>query len=298
MNSMSYKRDFIGYANNPPKFRWPGNKRLALSIVLNYEEGAEHSYPVDGIVESIGEFGPVDINTRDVGMESVYEYGQRVGIWRLLDLFKKYNIKITVFATALSLKLNKIVTKRIIQDGHEICDHGYRWTENYKMSYEEEVESIRKSIDLIKDLTGRPPVGYYAREPSENTIDIVSSFKNFIYDSDAYNDDIPYYYENKILIIPYTPDINDFHFLNPINRFATSNQFFDYMKDSFDVLYRESKEHSKLMNIGLHSRISGRPGRILAIERFLEYIKKYEDEIWITTRENIAKFWIENFNRE
>ncbi|MEL9999595.1 MAG: polysaccharide deacetylase family protein [Thermoplasmata archaeon] len=293
---MVYERDFIGYGKNPPKFLWPGEKTLALSIVVNYEEGAEHSYPLDGIVETVGEFGAVDIKTRDVGMESVYEYGQRVGIWRLLDLFKKEKIKVTFFSVAKALELNREAAKRIMEDNHEICDHGYRWTELYRMTYEQEKEEIRKSVDLIEKITGKKPVGFYAREPSENTLEILKEFGNFIYDSDAYNDDLPYFYQKTgMLIIPYTPDVNDFHFLSPMHRFANSDDFFNYMKDTFNVLYKESKISPKLMNVGLHVRISGRPGRFVAIEKFIKYVKKYD--IWIATREEIARFWIKNFKQ-
>jgi peptidoglycan/xylan/chitin deacetylase (PgdA/CDA1 family) len=291
---MAYQRDFIGYGRNPPDFTWPGGKRLALSIVVNYEEGGEHSYPIDGIVESIGEFGPVDIKTRDVGMESVYEYAQRVAIWRFLDLFKREGIKVTFFAVAKALESNPAAARAIIDDGHEICDHGYRWTELYRMTYEQEREEIRKSVDLIEKITGKKPVGFYAREPSENTLDILQEFKNFIYDSDAYNDDLPYYYKKTgILIIPYTPDANDFHYLYPMHRFSNSNDFYTYLRDTFDVLYNESIKTPKLMNVGLHLRISGRPGRIVAVERFIRYAK--EHDVWIATREEIARFWIKNF---
>ncbi|MCI4433848.1 MAG: polysaccharide deacetylase family protein [Thermoplasmata archaeon] len=291
---MAYQRDFIGYGRNPPDFTWPGGKRLALSIVVNYEEGGEHSYPIDGIVESIGEFGPVDIKTRDVGMESVYEYAQRVAIWRFLDLFKREGIKVTFFAVAKALESNPAAARAIIDDGHEICDHGYRWTELYRMTYEQEREEIKKSVDLIEKITGKKPVGFYAREPSENTLDILQEFKNFIYDSDAYNDDLPYYYKKTgILIIPYTPDANDFHYLYPMHRFSNSNDFYTYLRDTFDVLYNESIKTPKLMNVGLHLRISGRPGRFVAVERFIRYAK--EHDVWIATREEIARFWIKNF---
>jgi allantoinase len=294
---MVYVRDFRGYGESPPDFRWPGDSTLAISLVVNFEEGAEHSYPVDGIVETIGEFGPPDDRVRDVGMESVYEYAQRVGIWRMLELFRAKGVKSTFFATATSLLLNPDAARRIVSDGHEICDHGYRWTELYRMSHDKELEEIRKSVEVIQKVTGKPPVGFYAREPSENTLDIVQSFENFIYDSDAYNDDLPYYYgQNGFLILPYTPDVNDFHFLYPMNRFSTSTEFFEYMKDSFDVLYEESKRKPKMMSVGTHVRITGRPGRIKALARFIDYVKEHQG-VWIATREEIARFWLSNFPR-
>lgn len=292
---MTYVRDFIGYGQNPPEFKWPKNSTLALSIVVNYEEGAEHSYAEDKIVESVGEFGPVDMNVRDVGMESVYEYAQRVGIWRLLDLFKRKKINVTFFGVAKALELNPVAARRIVADGHEICDHGYRWTEQYRMTYNEEKEYIKRSVETIEKVTGKKPVGFYAREPSENTLEILSELKNFIYDSDAYNDDLPYFYQKTgMLVIPYTPDANDFHFFSPMHRFATGSEFYQYLKDSFDVLYRESKKSPKLMNVGLHVRISGRPGRVGAIENFIDYANGH-DRVWIATREEIARFWLEKF---
>ncbi len=292
---MAYERDFIGYGQNPPRVEWPDGKTLALSLVFNYEEGAEHSFPVDGIVESIGEFGPVDIGTRDVGMESVYEYGQRAGIWRILNLLRKKGVKATFYAAAKALETNPEAARRIVAEGHEICDHGHRWTETFRMTYEEEKEEIRKSIELIERVTGKKPVGFYAREPSENTIDILAEFDNFIYDSDSYDDDLPHKYKNsRLIIVPYTPDANDFHFLSPMHRFATSSQFLEYLIDTFNVLYEESREVPKMMSAAFHIRVSGRPGRFPALAKFLDYVLSKKG-VWIATREEIARHWIENY---
>ncbi len=292
---MPVSRDYFGYGQFPPKFRWPNGNKLALSVVFNYEEGSEHSVPVDGTVEQIGEFGPVDVETRDVGMESVYEYGQRVGIWRILGLLKKYGVKATFFATARALEANPEAARKIIEEGHEICDHGYSWTELFKMTVEEEKNEIRKSIDLIEEITGRKPVGFYAREPSQNTLNLLRKFKNFIYDSDSYADDIPYFdRKSKMLIVPYAPDSNDFHFQNPMNRFSTSSEFLAYLKDSFDTLYRESATNSKMMSAAFHVRVIGRPGRLPALEGFLKYAKN-KPGTWFATREEIARFWIKKF---
>ncbi len=292
---MTSQRDFVGYGYKPPRFTWPGGQRFALSLVFNYEEGSEHSVETDGMIESIGEFGPVDIKVRDVGMESVYEYGQRVGIWRILDLLRKYRVRATFFATARALQSNREAAKAIIEGSHEICDHGYSWTELYKLNPDEEREEIRKSVQVIEEVTGRKPVGFYAREPSQNTLRLLKEFKNFIYDSDSYADDIPYFEKNTgMLIVPYTPDANDFHFQNPINRFSIGRDFYTYLKDSFDVLYRESTNRSKMMSAAFHVRVIGRPGRIYALERFLKYVKD-KPKVWIATREEIAKFWLEKF---
>jgi len=291
-------RDFIGYGKNPPEFVWPRGKRLAVSFVFNYEEGAEHSVFTDGMVESVGEFAPVDIKVRDMGMESVYEYGQRVGIWRILDLLKKNGIRSTFYASAIALKANPEAAKAIVADGHEICDHGYRWTELFHMSPDKEREEIRRSIEIIEEATGKKPLGFYAREPSENTLKILREFENFIYDSDSYSDDIPYFSnETGMLIIPYTPDANDFHFQNPMNRFANSNDFSQYLKETFDTLHEESKVHSKMMSAAFHVRVTGRPGRIRALSDFINYVKKSND-VWIAKREEIAKFWIEKFGKK
>jgi peptidoglycan/xylan/chitin deacetylase (PgdA/CDA1 family) len=289
-------RDLVGYANRKLDFSWPQGKRLALSIVVNFEEGSEHSIVSDGIVEGVGEFPPVDIRTQDVGNESNYEYGSRVGVWRILRLLDEQNVKATFFATATSLELNRAAASAIVSGGHEICDHGLRWTEHYRMGYEEEKQSIKKSADMIEEITGRRPVGFYAREPSVSTIRIVQEL-GFLYDSDAYNDDVPYRYGGDgILILPYTPDVNDFHFQYPMNRFATSTQFYEYMKDSFDVLREEAKSTPKMMTVGLHCRVTGRPGRILALKRFLEYVRGFDD-VWVATREDIARYWINNVEK-
>lgn len=294
---MNVTRDFKGYGNNLPSFLWPGGRKLALSLVFNYEEGAEHSAATDGIVESIGEFAPVDINVRDVGMESVYEYAQRAGIWRILSELERKNVHATFYASALALMANPEAAKEIVKAGHEICDHGYGWRELFKMSAEEEKEEISKSIKAIEEITGKRPSGFYAREPSENTLEILAQFPNFIYDSDSYADDIPYYDKGTgILIVPYTPDANDFHFQNPMNRFATAEDFYSYLKDTFDVLHMESQNNPKMMSAAFHVRVTGRPGRFAALTRFLDYVCVLDD-VWIATREEIARFWIEKFKK-
>lgn len=294
-NEMSAsRRDFVGYGRNLPKFRWLGGKRLALSVVVNYEEGSEHSYETDGLVEGVGEFPPVDMKVRDVGNESSYEYGPRVAIWRILDMLKRYGVKATFFATATALDMNEIAARSIVGGGHEVCDHGLRWTEHYRFTYDQEKEMIVRSVEIIERITGKKPVGFYAREPSVNTIRIVEELGNFIYESDSYSDDLPYRVANGgILMLPYTADANDFHFQAPMHRFPNSSDFFTYLKDSFDVLRDEARKNSKMMSIGLHCRVIGRPGRIVALRKFLSYAKKFDD-VWFATREQIARYWIDN----
>lgn len=290
------QRDLVGYANRKLDFAWPGGKRLALSIVVNFEEGSEHSVVSDGLVESVGEFPPVDIRTRDVGNESVYEYGSRVGVWRILRVLGEEGVRATFFATAMALQLNRPAAEAIVAGGHEICDHGLTWTEHYRLSYEEEKQAIKKSVEIIESVTGKRPVGFYAREPSASTIAIAQEL-GFLYDSDAYSDDLPYRYGGGgILVLPYTPDANDFHFLYPMNRFATASQFYEYLKDTFDVLREEAQVSPKMMSVGLHCRIIGRPGRIPALKRFLQYVKRFDD-VWIATREEIARYWVEEVEK-
>ena len=286
-------RDLVGYGNRKLHFSWPGGRRLALSIVVNFEEGSEHSFATDGVVEGIGEFLPVDVKMRDVGSESAYEYGSRVGVWRLLETFKKHEVRATFFATAMALSANRPATDAIVKAGHEICDHGLTWTEHYRYTYDEEKAAIARSVAIIEELTGKKPVGFYAREPSPNTLGIVQEMGNFIYDSDAYNDDLPYRVSpGGLLILPYTPDANDFHFQSPMNRFSNSSDFFVYLKDSFDVLREESKTKPKMMSVGLHTRVTGRPGRVVALKKFLEYVRGFDD-VWIATREEIARYWVD-----
>ncbi|HYC26457.1 MAG TPA: polysaccharide deacetylase family protein [Nitrososphaerales archaeon] len=285
-------RDMVGYGRDPPRFQWPGGKRLALSIVVNYEEGSEHSHPIDGVVEGIGEFLPVDMPLRDVGNESSYEYGSRVAIWRVLDTFRRYQAHATFYATAKALEANPLAAKAIVEDGHEFCDHGLRWTEHYRYKPAEERRAIAESVRIIQKLTGKKPVGFYAREPSQSTVKILEGMRNFIYDSDAYDDDLPHRQRpGGILILPYTTDANDFHFMAPMHRFANSSDFFQYLKDSFDVLYEEAGRNPKMMSVGLHNRVIGRPGRIVALRRFLEYVSGFD--VWVATREEIARHWID-----
>ncbi len=285
-------RDLIGYGNRKIDASWPGGKRLALSIVVNFEEGSEHSNATDGIVEGIGEFLPVDRPLRDVGNESSYEYGSRVAIWRILETFRRYGVSATFFATAIALQANPKAARAIVDAGHEVCDHGLTWTEHFRFSYAEEKKAIRRSVELIEKVIGKKPVGFYAREPSVNTIRIVEELGNFIYDSDVYNDDLPYRSRaGGILLMPYAPDTNDFHFQSPMHRFSNSSDFFIYLKDSFDVLHEEAQESPKMMSVGTHCRVIGRPGRIVALRRFLEYVGGF-DGVWIATREQIARYWI------
>jgi peptidoglycan/xylan/chitin deacetylase (PgdA/CDA1 family) len=290
-------RDFIGYGLHTPKVGWPGGARLALTVAVNYEAGGERSviYGDEG-PESYGEFasyGPPP--KRDLGIESVFEYETRVAIWRILNLFDRFGVKVTFFATGSTLRVNPEAAKEIVQRGHEICGHGYRWLEHYTLTPKQELESMRSTIKTCQEITGTRPIGWYCREPSQNTIKLLDEAGGFLYDSDYYNDDLPYYINvpgtrKKMLIVPYTPDVNDFHYFS--NRFITSNDFFEYLKDSFDTLYEEGGKSPKMMNVGVHVRISGRPGRTKALERFFDYVHGKED-VWVARRADIAKWWAE-----
>lgn len=297
----STSRDFIGYGRKAPAVKWPKNARLALSLVVNYEAGGERSvvYGDEG-AETYGEFASYGTPPRrDLAIESVFEYESRVAIWRLLDLFDRFGEKATFFATARTLQSNPEAGREIVSRGHEICGHGYRWIEHYTMSKENERESIRRAVKIIGEITGKRPLGWYCREPSENTIPLLMEEGGFLYDSDVYNDDLPYFVSSKIkgknrtlLLIPYTPDANDFHYFS--NRFSNSEEFFIYLKDSFDVLYEEGLRNPKMMNVGVHARISGRPGRLVALRKFLQYAKSKND-VWIARRADIAKWWAEHY---
>jgi allantoinase len=292
-------RDFIGYGKDVPKVVWPNSARLALTFVANYEAGGERSviYGDEG-PETYGEFASYGTPPkRDLGIESVFEYETRVAIWRILNLFDEYGVKVTFFASAKTLEANPIAAKEIVKRGHEICGHGYRWIEHYTMTKEEERKAIQNAVRIISKVTGKRPVGWYCREPSINTIPLLIKEGGFLYDSDVYNDDLPYFVtsedsKKKMLLIPYTPDVNDFHYFS--NRFANAEDFFRYMKDSFDVMYKEGLSNPKMMNVGVHVRISGRPGRTVALQRFLEYVKSKKD-VWIAPRVDIAEWWIKRY---
>jgi peptidoglycan/xylan/chitin deacetylase (PgdA/CDA1 family) len=290
-------RDFVGYGGKPPKVEWPNGKRLAVQVVVNYEAGGERTVVTgDEGPETFGEFPSYGVPPkRDMAIESIFEYEPRVAIWRMLNLFQKHAIKTTFFATAKTLEANQKAAKAIVDQGHEICGHGYRWIEHFTMTREEERESIKRAIALIEKITGQRPLGWYCREPSPNTIELLAEEGGFAYNSDVYNDDLPYYVNvqgKKFLLIPYTPDVNDFHYFS--NRFANAEEFFQYLKDTFDYLHEEAKLDGKLMSIGTHVRISGRPGRTIALDRFFKYAKQFDD-VWFTRRIDIAKWWIAHY---
>lgn len=299
MNSQ-YPRDLTGYGATPPDPRWPRGARLALQIVMNYEEGSEYSIPDgDGFSETYltevpgASLGP---GKRDLIVESIYEYGSRAGFWRLMRMFEERKIHVTVFGAALALERNPQACAAIRAAGHEVCSHGYRWVDFSKMTEEQEREEMRQAVASITRTIGERPYGWYCRyAPSGNTRRLVVEEGGFLYDSDAYNDDLPYWVrvEGKPhLVIPYTLDVNDMKFSVPPG-FSAPSGFFEYLRDTFDVLYREGKTQPKMMSVGLHARLAGRPGRAAALERFLDYVLQHED-VWICRRVDIARHWIAN----
>lgn len=293
---MPYDRDMIGYGGKPPDPRWPGDARLALQIVLNYEEGSEYSIP-DG--DDHSEFYLTEVpgaslgpGTRDLIVESIYEYGSRAGFWRLMRLFAERKLPITVFAAALALERNPEAARAIRDAGHEVCSHGWRWISYAGMSEDEERRQMQLAIESLKKAVGERPYGWYCRyAPSLNTRRLVVEEGGFLYDSDAYNDDLPYWVRvsgKNHLVIPYTLDANDMKF-SVAPGFTSPSGFFEYLRDAFDVLYREGK----MMSVGLHARLAGRPGRTAALERFLDHVAQHKD-VWICRRVEIARHWIAN----
>jgi putative urate catabolism protein len=293
-------RNMVGYGAKGKKISWPNNAKLALQIVLNYEEGGESctlngdKYSETFLSEIIGAKA---IKGRHVSMESIYEYGSRAGFWRLNKLFKEKKVPVTIFGVGLALKKNPEVCEAIKTGDYEIASHGYRWIDYQGVKKSIEKKHMLDAIKTIKDIFGTRPVGWYTGRCSPNTRDLVFDEGGFLYDSDSYSDDLPYWEyrgKKKQLIIPYTLDNNDMRFATN-QGFNTGDHFFNYLKDSFDTLYEEGKLSPKMMSVGLHCRLIGRPGRIQSLKRFLDYVLKFED-IWICKREDIANHWIKNYS--
>ena len=293
-------RDFVGYGSKGKKISWPNEAKLALQFVLNYEEGGENSvlngdkYSETFLSEIIGAKA---IKGRHISMESIYEYGSKAGFWRLDKLFKENKIPVTIFGVGLALKQNPEVCNAIKNGDYEIAAHGYRWIDYQDIKKSVEKKHMQQAIKIIKDIFGSRPSGWYTGRCSPNTRDLVFEDGGFLYDSDSYSDDLPYWEERgkkKQLIIPYTLDNNDMRFATN-QGFNTGDHFYNYLKDSFDVLYEEGKTNPKMMSVGLHCRLIGRPGRIQSLKRFIDYVSKFDD-IWICKRVDIAKHWIKNYS--
>jgi len=293
-------RNLIGYGSNLPKVEWPNKARIAVQIVLNYEEGAENCV-LNGDKNSevfLSEIiGAQPIKGRHMNMESLYEYGSRVGFWRIHNLFQEKKIPITIFGVGMALEKNPEICKAIIEADYEVASHGWRWIDYQNIKKSEEKKHMQLAIKAHTKIFGKRPDGWYTGRCSPNTRDLVMEDGGFLYDSDSYSDDLPYWEsrnKKKQLIIPYTLDNNDMRFATN-QGFNTGDHFYSYLKDSFDALYEEGRTNPKMMSVGLHCRIIGKPGRIQSLKKFLDYILKHED-IWICKRVDIAKHWIKNYS--
>tara|TARA_B100001250_G_scaffold378981_1_gene369265 strand:+ start:537 stop:1442 length:906 start_codon:yes stop_codon:yes gene_type:complete len=294
-----YKRDMVGYGSKKLKIRWPGNARLALQIVLNYEEGSENCV-LNGDRNSetfLSEIiGAKQIKGRHMNMESIYEYGSRRGFWRIHQLLQDKNIPITIFGVSTALEKNLDICNAIKKSNYEVASHGWKWIDYQNVSKDLENKHMKLAINSIKNIFGRRPLGWYTGRSSPNTRDLVMNEGGFLYSSDSYADDLPYWEKKgkkKLLIIPYTLDNNDMRFVTN-QGFNTGDHFFNYLKDSFDTLYEEGKKSPKMMSVGLHCRLIGRPGRIKSLKKFLEYVQNHK-RVWICRRVDIANYWIKNY---
>ncbi len=293
---MSYARDLMGYGATPPVASWPGGARIAVQFVLNYEEGGERCV-LHGDKESEAFLSEIIgaqpfVNQRHMSMESIYEYGSRAGVWRVLDLFRTRGIPITVFAVAMAAQRNPQVIERALADGHEIACHGLRWIDYKDVPETIEKAHIEEAVEILKKICGEAPEGWYTGRTSENTRRLVCEHGGFLYDADDYSDDLPFWSTqtpSPHLIVPYTLDANDMRFASA-QGFNTGSDFETYLKDAFDVLYEEGEQTPKMMSIGLHCRLIGRPGRFKALKNFVGHVISH-DRVWLCRRSDIAKHW-------
>ena len=291
-------RDYVGYGQHPPHPKWTGNARVAVQVVLNYEEGGENcvlngDLAAETFLSEI--INAPRVEGRHICMEQLYEYGTRAGVWRLLRLFKKYKIPVTIFAVGMALEKYPEMGKVFVDEGHEVCSHGYRWINYQDVDEATEREHMQKAIEVIRETTGSPPLGWYTGRTSPNTHRLVAENGSFLYDADDYSDDLPFWKHTAgkpQLIVPYTLDSNDMRFASP-QGFNTGDHFFTYLKDAFDALYEEGASAPKMLSVGLHCRIVGRPGRIAGLEKFFQHITSFKD-VWICRRVDIARHWHEH----
>ena len=298
MSGSGYPRDLIGYGPNPPRADWPGGARLAVQCVLNYEEGGENNIlhgdaASEAFLSEMVAAQPLP-GRRSMAMESLYEYGSRVGVWRLLKLFERKGVPLTVFAVAMAAERHPQVIRAMVDAGHEIASHGWRWINYQDMGEAQEREHLHRAMEILTRVAGSRPLGWYTGRTSPNTRRLVAEYGGFLYDADAYDDDLPHWElveGTPQLIVPYTLDCNDMRFTQ-VQGFNSGDQFFTYLKDSFDALYEEGEETPRMMSVGLHCRLVGKPGRIKALERFLDYAAGHEG-VWFCRRVDIARHWHE-----
>jgi allantoinase len=310
--TLPYPRNMAGYGAQPPHAQWPGQARVAVQFVLNYEEGAENSvlHGDAGSEQFLSEmFNPAAYPARHISMEGIYEYGSRAGVWRILREFEKYKLPLTVFGVGMALQRYPELTAAFQSLGHEIACHGWRWIHYQNIDETTEREHMQRAIDAIQSVTGQRRdtpgalhgVGWYTGRDSPNTRRLVADYGGFEYDSDYYGDDLPFWMQVQKtngavvpqLIVPYTLDCNDMRFCLP-QGYSHADPFYQYLKDTFDVLYAEGDPQGlnqpKMMSVGMHCRLLGRPGRITALQRFLDYIAKF-DRVWVCRRVDIARHW-------
>ena len=300
MTMPAYPRDLKGHGRHPPHPQWPGRARVALQFVLNYEEGGENSvlHGDAGSEQFLSEmFNPPAYPARHLSMESVYEYGSRVGVWRLLREFERRGLPLTVFGVGMALERSPEVTAAFVELGHEIACHGWRWIHYQTVAEATEREHLERGVEIIERMTGQPALGWYTGRDSPNTRRLVADHGGFEYDSDHYGDDLPFWLQVRKtdgalaphLVLPYTLDCNDMRFALP-QGFSHGDEFFEYLRDAFDVHYAEGDEHPAMMSIGMHCRLLGRPGRMRALQRFLDHVQAH-DRVWVTRRIDIARHW-------
>ena len=291
-----YPRDMIGYGAQPPHPEWPGNARIAVQFVINYEEGGERCVlhgdaESEAFLSEIIGASPVP-NARHVNMESIYEYGSRAGFWRLHRLFTIKQIPVTVFGIAMALERNPAAVEQMLRVDWEIASHGYRWIDYQDIDEAVEWEHLQKAIEIHSRVTGQRPTGWYLGRCGPNTHRLVAEEGGFVYNADSYADDLPYW-DNTCgepqLMVPYTLDANDMRFATN-QGFNCGDQFYTYLKDTFDILYAEGDTMPKMMSVGLHCRLTGRPGRIAALQKFLDYAMAH-DRVWFARRVDIANHW-------
>lgn len=298
MSDIVYPRNLLGYGASPPDPAWPGGARIALQFVVNYEEGAENCvlHGDEASEMFLSEIVGASSYTgqRHMNMESLYEYGTRAGFWRLHRLFEEFDLPVTVFAVAMALERNPRVVESMQRAGWEIASHGYRWIDYQFVEEAVEREHLERAIDVHEKVTGEPPAGWYLGRCSPNTHRLVAEYGKFIYNSDTYADDLPYWdrsFEAPQLMVPYTLDVNDMRFATA-QGFNTGRQFYHYLKDTFDELYAEGEQAPKMMSVGLHCRLAGHPGRAAALRKFLQHVATHDD-VWVARRIDIARHWRE-----
>jgi allantoinase len=300
MSAHRYPRDLRGHGRHPPHAQWPGGARVAVQFVLNYEEGGENAvlHGDAGSEQFLSEmFNPPAFAARHLSMESIYEYGSRVGVWRILREFEKRGLPLTVFGVSMALERCPEVTAAFKELGHEIACHGWRWISYQGVDEATEREHMARGLAIIERLTGERPTGWYTGRDSPATRRLVVDYGGFEYDSDYYGDDLPFWLQVRKtdgaltphLVLPYTLDANDMRFALP-QGYSHGDEFFEYLRDAFDVHYAEGAEHPSMMSIGMHCRILGRPGRMRALQRFLDHVQSH-DQVWVTRRVDIARHW-------